>query len=130
MVGPILSSSADKDSLSKQSKIREFKEHAEWTRKKLAGVDEAPTAKASEPSREEWMMVPPESRLLGDNTLKITVCQFLKHEHKPQDSSLRTETPADREKRLRGEPKNDDEDSSLLSKRSRRHGSDNDKPTY
>ncbi|KAG0356643.1 hypothetical protein BG005_004431 [Podila minutissima] len=37
MVGPILPSSADKDSLSKQSKIREFEERAERTRKKLAG---------------------------------------------------------------------------------------------
>lgn len=38
MVGPVLPSSADKDSLSKQSKIREFEERAERMRKKLAGV--------------------------------------------------------------------------------------------
>ncbi|KAG0337478.1 hypothetical protein BG000_005340 [Podila horticola] len=130
MVGPVLPNNADKDSLSKQSKIREFEERAERMRKKLAGEDEVPTAKASEPSREEWMMVPPESRLLGDDPLKITARQFLKREHKPQDSSLWTETPADREKRLRGEPKDDDEGSSSRSKRSRRHGSDDDEPTY
>ncbi|KAF9285450.1 hypothetical protein BGZ74_001490 [Mortierella antarctica] len=63
-------------------------------------------------------MVPPESRLLGDDPLKITARQFLKREHKPKNSSLRTETPADRGKRLRGEPKDNDE------------ANDDDEPTY
>lgn len=67
-----------------------------------------------------------------DDPLKITARQFLKREHKPQDSSLWTETPADREKRLKGQPKDDDYDegSSSRSKRSRRHGSDDDEPTH
>lgn len=99
------------------------------------------------------MMVPPESRILGgkyflsvicwqsvlqilsqytndllvlcsiDDPLKITARTFQKREQAPQDSSLWTETPADREKRLRGEPKDRDEDSDRR-KRSKRRGDD------
>lgn len=67
-----------------------------------------------------------------DDPLKVTARKFLKREHKPQDSSLWTETPTDREKRLKGQPKDDDynEGSSSRSKRSRRQGSDDDEPTY
>ena len=38
-----------------------------------------------------------------DDPLKVTARTFQKREQKPQDSSLWTETPADREKRLRGD---------------------------
>lgn len=64
-----------------------------------------------------------------DDPLKITARTFQKREQAPQDSSLWTETPADREKRLRGEPRDRDEDSDRR-KRSRRGGDDDEQQDY
>ncbi|KAF9992442.1 hypothetical protein BGZ80_003648 [Entomortierella chlamydospora] len=50
-------------------------------------------------------------------------------EQKPQDSTLWTETPADREKRLRGEPKDADDEDPRRHKKSKRRGSDDDEFT-
>ncbi|KAG9327481.1 hypothetical protein KVV02_000430 [Mortierella alpina] len=128
IVGPVLPSELDRDSLSKQSRIQAFEERAERMRKKLADDDEA-AAKDAKPTRAEWMMVPPESKLLGDDPLKITARTFLMREHQPQDASLWTETPADREKRLRDDPQDDGEGSSRgRHKKSKRRGSDDDEP--
>ncbi|KAG0276029.1 hypothetical protein BGZ96_003500 [Linnemannia gamsii] len=112
--------------MSKQSTIRAFEERAERMRRKLDGKDEEVSeVKDKKLIREDWMMVPPESRILGDDPLKITARTFQKREQAPQDSSLWTETPADREKRLRGEPRERDEDSDRR-KRSRRREDDDE----
>lgn len=66
---------------------------------------------------------------LLDDPLKITARTFQKREQAPQDSSLWTETPADREKRLRGEPRDRDEDSDRR-KRSKRRGDDDEQQDY
>ncbi|KAG0056129.1 hypothetical protein BGZ83_006224 [Gryganskiella cystojenkinii] len=126
IVGPVLPSNLDREELSKQSRIREFEERSERMRKKLAGEDEKPTEKSKKPVREDWMMVPPESKILGDDPLKITARTFQKREQKPQDSSLWTETPADREKRSRGGPRDEDDEERERHKRSKRRGSDDD----
>ncbi|KAG0326049.1 hypothetical protein BGZ99_010188 [Dissophora globulifera] len=126
IVGPVLPSDLDREALSKQSRIREFEERAERMRKKLNKVDEddQATFKDTKTAREEWMMVPPESRLLGDDPLKVTARTFQKRELKPQDSSLWTETPGDREKRLRGDPRDGDGESSQRKKSKRRDDDD------
>ncbi|CAG8650384.1 1452_t:CDS:2 [Funneliformis mosseae] len=72
--------------------IQEFEERAERMRKTLEPLQ-----------RGEWMLVPPEAKFLGETPTNMRSRQFKKRAHNPNDNdnSLWTETPAEREERLK-----------------------------
>ncbi|CAG8681081.1 9282_t:CDS:2 [Dentiscutata heterogama] len=100
VIGPILPKDFEenKDDLILQQTIQEFEERAEKMRQTLE-----PDDKTDKPlQRGEWMLVPPESKFLGETPTNMRSRSFKQKTHDPEkiDNSLWTETPADRQIRL------------------------------
>ncbi|RUP45276.1 hypothetical protein BC936DRAFT_148378 [Jimgerdemannia flammicorona] len=101
VIGPVLPKNfgSEEDNLSYT--IAEIEERARRARQELEGPDQD-TATSGIIEREEWMLVPPEAKFLGGAD-PMNSRSFSKKNVDPAkiDSSGWTETPADREKRLR-----------------------------
>ncbi|KAK9717858.1 hypothetical protein K7432_005905 [Basidiobolus ranarum] len=96
-VGPMLPSSGVESNSDLSAKIREIEERAQRT-KELTDAAGNP----QKVERGEWMLVPPTSKTPGSDPLNLKTRQFAKNTTELDfDSSGWTETPADREKRLR-----------------------------
>ncbi|CAI2184326.1 13709_t:CDS:2 [Funneliformis geosporum] len=101
IVGPVLpkdfNEGNDDNGLLKT--IREFEERAERMRKTLESNEQGDKPL----QRGEWMLVPPETKFLGETPTNMRSRQFKKRAVNPNDNdnSLWTETPAEREERLK-----------------------------
>ncbi|KAF0554086.1 hypothetical protein F8M41_019580 [Gigaspora margarita] len=96
IIGPILPKDFEenKDDLILQQTIQEFEERARQAE---------PEDKTDKPlQRGEWMLVPPESKFLGETPTNMRSRNFKQRTYDPEvnDNSLWTETPADRQIRL------------------------------
>ncbi|KAJ9064365.1 hypothetical protein DSO57_1031498 [Entomophthora muscae] len=90
MIGPMPPTAEELKASALDSKLAEIRRRAH--------PDEMNDEK---PTRGEWMLIPPESRILGD-PLKVTARQFNRTTVEPKDSdkTLWTETPEQRRERL------------------------------
>ncbi|RIA85275.1 hypothetical protein C1645_741698 [Glomus cerebriforme] len=101
IIGPILSkdSKEGRDDSGLQKTIQEFEERAERMRKALESNHQSDKPL----QRGEWMLVPPETKFLGETPTNMRSRQFKKRaqDSRDSDNSLWTETPAEREERLK-----------------------------
>ncbi|CAB4378167.1 unnamed protein product [Rhizophagus irregularis] len=117
IIGPILPKGFKEgsDDSNLQKTIQEFEERAEKMRKALE-----PNDQGDKPlQRGEWMLVPPETKFLGETPTNMRSRQFKKKTQDPSnsDNSLWTETPAEREERLKKQ---------ATSNQKRKHAKDED----
>jgi hypothetical protein len=101
IIGPILPKDLKErsDDIGLQKTIQEFEERAERMRKALEPNDQGDKLL----QRGEWMLVPPETKFLGETPTNMRSRQFKKRaqDQSYSDNSLWTETPAEREERLK-----------------------------
>ncbi|CAG8637155.1 4623_t:CDS:2, partial [Scutellospora calospora] len=101
VIGPVLPKGFEEnnDELILKRTIQEFEERAEKNASSIRDKSDKPL------QRGEWMLVPPESKFLGETPTNMRSRQFKQRTHDPAklNNSLWTETPADRLTRLQQE---------------------------